>query len=292
MQSRNYVFTINNPTGLLDCTEWKHCKYCIYQEEVGDNGTHHFQGYAEFTQPIRLRALKNLEPSAHWEIRKGSKAQATAYCSKEETRVGGPYIFGTDKTNQGQRTDLESFRDAIRLGISDNLLITDYLPIMAKYPRLASTIRRANIDSNIESNILENFKPWQQLCLDIINTTTHPRKIHWWYDEEGNSGKTAIAKHIRSTQSCFYSNGGKHSDITYAYEGEKIVIFDFPRTSQEFVCYSVIETIKNGILTVSKYESRTLTFPVPQVHIFANFEPDKSKLSLDRWDVHHIINKL
>lgn len=30
---------------------------------------------------------------------------------------------------------------------------------------------------------------------------------------------------------------------------------------------------------------------IPHVVVFANFEPDKSKLSFDRWDIRHISEK-
>lgn len=41
----NWCFTINNPEGLLDFDTLPPHKYCVYQEEIGENGTLHFQGY-------------------------------------------------------------------------------------------------------------------------------------------------------------------------------------------------------------------------------------------------------
>lgn len=46
MVSRNWVFTLNNPEGLLPFIE-SDMRYLVYQEEVGDNGTYHLQVFKE-----------------------------------------------------------------------------------------------------------------------------------------------------------------------------------------------------------------------------------------------------
>jgi hypothetical protein len=48
------------------------------------------------------------------------------------------------------------------------------------------------------------------------------------------------------------------------------------------------EELKNGILVSGKYESKTVVFKVPHVIFFANFEPDMTKWSSDRYFVKNI----
>ncbi len=92
-----------------------HFRYVIFQEEVSDSGTRHFQGYAEFKAGLRHSAVKKILYSAHWEGRRGSQADAMDYCRKEDTRVSGPYEAGTAGGRQGKRTDID---DAVELLIS------------------------------------------------------------------------------------------------------------------------------------------------------------------------------
>jgi len=43
--ARFWLFTLNNPEGLLDFDDFQgKVRYCIYSEEVGESGTSHFQG--------------------------------------------------------------------------------------------------------------------------------------------------------------------------------------------------------------------------------------------------------
>lgn len=95
-KTRNWCFTINNPTdderhmfqnfpmaGLPRGVE-----FLVYQEERGEEGTVHFQGYLETTTSHNLNWLKNnFNERAHYEVRRGTQEEAIAYCSKEDTRV-------------------------------------------------------------------------------------------------------------------------------------------------------------------------------------------------------------
>jgi len=94
MSCRNWCFTLNNPQVIplnLQITPQNKLKLVVYQlEEVS---CQHLQGYLELTTPRRMSFVRKIIPGAHWERRKGTKQQAIEYCTKEETRVQGPWIL-------------------------------------------------------------------------------------------------------------------------------------------------------------------------------------------------------
>jgi len=141
---KNVVFTCNNPDGLLEFDP-DNMHFLVYQEEVGDSGTHHLQGYCEFLEQLSLQQAVTLLscPTAHIERRRGTQAQAIAYAEKEDSRIDGPYRFGTPRT-QGQRTDLEAFKNEVFEGKRKRDLIHDHFGIIAKYPRFYDTLTMMN----------------------------------------------------------------------------------------------------------------------------------------------------
>jgi len=112
MVSKSYCFTINGaePFPFDDQT----MQYLVYQKESGEEKkTEHYQGYVRFTSNKRLTGCKKIHSTAHWEIAKGSPEQNKVYCTKEETRIDGPWEFGTFPV-QGKRSDLDSVVETIR----------------------------------------------------------------------------------------------------------------------------------------------------------------------------------
>ena len=104
MKKRAWFFTLNNPTeGEKKIIDTLPCIYSIYQLERGENGTLHYQGVLYYKNPVvwPVRFLKR----AHFEPCISIKG-AVAYCSKEDTRVDGPWEKGV-LPEQGRRTDLE-----------------------------------------------------------------------------------------------------------------------------------------------------------------------------------------
>lgn len=288
MSSRRYCFTINNPIEsdysnlTLDALN---AKFLIYQHETGTNGTPHIQGYVEFGRVVRHSACKHLLPRAHIESAKGDRESNVKYCSKEP-RIGETVRLGKDG-GQGRRNDIKEYVASVRRGSTDSELLDEHPSAYARYPRLKQQIAIA--DRRIQPVPLREFREWQRSVLELLKSPPHPRRIHWYWDRTGNTGKTALARHLVSNHNAFYATGGKHADILCAYALEPVIVFDLPRAYKDKVPYCVLENLKNGMIFSSKYESRTLIFDVPHVIVFANFEPDKDQLSEDRWDVHNVV---
>jgi len=80
--AKRWVFTLNNP--LPDETlDESDIQYLICGDEVGENGTPHYQGFVVFKKQQRLSSLKKMLPRAHWEVARGTDEQNVIYCSKE-----------------------------------------------------------------------------------------------------------------------------------------------------------------------------------------------------------------
>jgi len=141
-------------------------------------------------------------------------------------------------------------------------------------------------------------KGWMIEVLSILSKKPDYRTIHWYWDEHGNTGKSAFTKYLCHTLDALCVSG-KSGDCKYAvikyHEDKKryprIIIFDVPRTNLDYINYEAIESIKNGCFFSGKYESGQVIMNCPHVLIFANMRPNTNKLSKDRWNIVDIDSK-
>lgn len=286
MALRNFCFTLNNydPEDFDSLLSSDLFSYVIVGREIAASGTPHLQGYAELKKRTRFSTLKKCLPHGiHVERRKGTAQQAADYCRKD-----GDYKEAGVMKQPGKRNDLKILRDAIKEGKSD-LELFEISDACFRYPRAVKMYKKLVQESKRPKLNLE-LRPWQQTLLNILMEEPHPRTIHWYWDPIGATGKTTFSRYLVRNYGAFYTNGGKHADIACAYNLEKIVVFDFTRSQAERVPYCIMEAFKNGMVFSGKYESGTKIFAVPHVVCFANFEPERQKLSLDRWNVVKLLN--
>lgn len=112
----------------------------VFQLEDTDNNPH-YQGYVEFKSAKSLRQLKLCNPQAHWESRRGTQAQAIAYCEKEDTRVEGPWRFGEPKP--ARRAGMsDDFVKEVASGKRLRDLLATHAEDVRKYPRFYEVLRR------------------------------------------------------------------------------------------------------------------------------------------------------
>lgn len=109
-KARSWMITINNPTEEeVETLKADTFSYMCFQYEKGEEETLHIHAYIHYPTP-RLWP-KRKYPRAHIEPVKDNKA-CIAYCTKKDTRVEGPWEFGT-KPEPGRRTDLETAARAV-----------------------------------------------------------------------------------------------------------------------------------------------------------------------------------
>lgn len=252
---RYWIFTWNNYSEnnieYLQNYIKLNCKEGIFQPEVGEQGTPHLQGYLAYENARSLISIKKaISNVIHLEPVKNIEA-AKKYCKKEETRNGETFEFSKMESKRKIKDPLEN----------------------------------------------KELYFWQQNIINICQTEPDERKINWYYDEIGGKGKTSLAKHLclKYPNNVLYISG-KCSDIKYGISqflenkdnDLTIVLLDFCRSTENFISYEGIESVKNGIFYNTKYESKMVIFNNPHVFCFANFKPDESKLSQDRWNIMNI----
>ncbi len=122
--ARRYRFVMNNPemTGeeFLAGFQDPPLRYVVFQLEKGEEeGTPHFQGYLELTKPCKLPAVMDALGSRaiHFNYCDATPQANIEYCTKEATRVLGPWTFGTPGPTgpgAGKRTELINLYEACK----------------------------------------------------------------------------------------------------------------------------------------------------------------------------------
>lgn len=142
--------------------------------------------------------------------------------------------------------------------------------------------------------IITNLYKWQSDIEAIALTEPDDRKIYWYWDGEGNIGKSAFIKYMIVKHGILFCSGGKYTDIMNLVFNQDMdncncMMFDIPRANKGNISYASLESIKNGMVCNTKYETGVKIFNSPHIFIFANFPPDDmQQLSVDRW----VITKL
>ncbi len=130
LRARTWCFTLNNYDSSDPGTLAQHflkynCVKYIFQEEIGENKTPHLQGVVNFKNPLSFSTMKKINNTAHWEVCKNLKASIN-YCSKEDTRSGEIYSYGTEEVKN--ITTEEIYKDLYKQHTSNNVYIEDILP--------------------------------------------------------------------------------------------------------------------------------------------------------------------
>ncbi len=119
-------------------------RYLVFQKEEGE-GTHHihYQGYVELFRGQRVTKwsyMKTLMGSRtiHCEKRKGTQDEVIEYCTKELTRVAGPWKLGLPTPGQGYRLDVYAAQEKFKASSNkrERDLWDEDPHVMNKYPRM------------------------------------------------------------------------------------------------------------------------------------------------------------
>lgn len=183
-------------------------RYLVYQlEKCPETGRLHWQAYCEFENTQRYAAVKKLfnDETAHISIPKGNAEQNKTYCTKENTRVEGPWEYGKPKT-QGERSDLQKLASDVtdvKKTITDTML--EYPEMTIKYPRGITTLRMAAL--------LKAGREFRDVEVVVLIGEPGVGKTKAIYDRYKAE---EVYKLTASTQTVWFDH----------YDGEKILLID------------------------------------------------------------------
>lgn len=132
---------------------------------------------------------------------------------------------------------------------------------------------------------------WQLEVIDIISQEADERTIHWFWDHDGNVGKTQLTKYLVVEHGANIVGGKKEAIAMACARAKKreIFIVNIPRKDYDYVNYGAIEQLKDGLIFSGRYETAQVVFDCPHVIVFANKPPDIDAMSMDRWNIKEIV---
>lgn len=248
-RSRKYVFTLNNyqedDVEKLKIYLISSALKWVFGREVGESGTPHLQGYIEFKTQRKWSQIIEKCPCLGRAWSTGAKGDVKANC-KYTTK---------DKNFEYGGFPLEKYIYRVEI------------PVMFE---------------------------WQEEIVKELKETPNDRTINWVWEEKGCAGKTTFQKWIFQNFDDVVVLSGKGSDMkngVLQWMNNKdgvppsVVLINIPRVSADFVSFEGIESIKDMFFFSGKYEGGMVCGKPPHVYIFANSEPDLSKMSSDRWNI-------
>ena len=140
---------------------------------------------------------------------------------------------------------------------------------------------------------------WHKEIVELNDIIPNNRKIMWYYEERGCTGKSAISKYMGVKFGKRWVSAGDMGtsrdaatiisrELSRGWKCHGIII-NLPRQcSNHTRMYEYIENLKDGAMTAQKYEGENIMFDSPHIVVFANFAPVVAHLSLDRWDIKKI----
>ena len=252
-------------------------RYAIVGKEISpETNTPHLQGFVHLLERRSMTQMKkSFNARAHYELAKGTDRENEKYCSKE----GTPFIvFGKPTSGTTERGG--GFHKAEACAKAAHLLaegkdiddmaeehqeeyeaMLSHAHIIEKH---ASCIKRKMaMKKGAKKYCQLPLRDWQYQLMPELMETPNDRQIVWYCDVSGGCGKTWLTRACFSKFQSIRFENSKSCDIKHAYNGERIVFFDLTRSQQEHFNYEAMETIKNGIMFSSKYDSAMKIFDHP-----------------------------
>ena len=140
------------------------------------------------------------------------------------------------------------------------------------------------------------LRPWQERLVEVMKPSE--REIIWIVDPAGNEGKSWFQKYLKDIHGLrvFDANIRRSSKCILHILSKEIVslidifLFNVPRSfNMDEFPYEMLEELKDGKAESIIYNSIKLQVNTPNtVLVFSNENPDKERMSKDRWIIYLI----
>ncbi len=220
-------------------------------DEWGEPTTPHLQGFGHFgkkkRRPIGVFEKILGHKRTHFQIMKGSIMHNVNYCTSE-------FYEGRRKRKKGGFV--------YKRGLPTPLVKMTYEHLTQQ-----------------QKDIVDKYKE--------IEDPLFGREIHWYWEPDGEWGKTKTQKYMIDNMRATMVGGTKH-DMFYALSEMNLLTGEIPPiviinlvkdTDMKYVSYAGMESIKDGCFFSKKFKSGMCRFNSPHLLVFANEPPDMSRFT-------------
>ena len=142
------------------------------------------------------------------------------------------------------------------------------------------------------------LRSWQEEALKLIDSPSE-RQVIWIVGRQGHEGKSWFQNYVESYfgyhRVARVDLRIKHANVCNvlmkrSLATSDIFLFNDSRSvsGEEINLYRILEDIKDGQATASKYDNNNIRFKTPNiVMVFSNDYPTINKLSRDRWRIYN-----
>lgn len=237
-------------------------KKWVFQEELSDDGHHHYQGRLSLHKKCRIGAATTLLRS----------------CPLFEKMMCIPTIKEEAKTCM-----FKSYNTKIQTRVAG--------PWTSKDPPPYEIFKQHQIES---------YYPWQQQIVDSCQTF-EKRIINCLIDPGGKLGKSTLIANACSDRKIFdIFPMHEQKDLMRAIMntlGEekypKAIFIDLPRANSKKLdgLFTACECVKEGKVYDDRYTFKVHKFQTPVVWVMMNWEPKTHYMSKDRWRFWKVVDQ-
>jgi len=193
----------------------KEVSYLACQIEQGERNEQvvHIQGYLQVANPCsRVGLNKVFGQRVHFEQRWGTHDQAKRYVTKEKTRLNGPWEFGDEVPDQGTRTDLKQYADAVRVRAERGM------------PR-QQCINEVVGECYLAANFVRQLDAWYDAYYRAPDYEREVRIYYVWGRASG-AGKSNRTKWFYGRRACIIDTPYVEGKSFDKYNGQTVLVLD------------------------------------------------------------------
>lgn len=227
-------------------------------------GTPHLQGYIHFNRKEVFSTVRDLLPNrCHIQQADGSPSQNRTYCSKE----GDFEEYGETPPAERERTDYDAVVEWVRNFIVTHDRAPSYYDIAQEKPQYLLRHRDlVNVAAAMEPRrpLMHDIdgvmmRDWQaELYNELKNDCTDDRKIKFYVDENGSTGKSWFCRFVVSKwpdRVDLLTPEGTYRDLAYLLDpNHDIVLINVARNQMDqfATMFAILEHMKDKFVLSTK----------------------------------------